>query len=85
MSDPWRPSDAELQRYFTLKVSFADYRHDGLIEQLTFILWGVEKVLSLFDPTFTNGDPPLPVTTVLSQREQDKIAQQSLSPSLPAS
>jgi hypothetical protein len=67
----WEPSEVDMNRYFALKVSFADARvFEGVLEQLSFCIWGVESVLNIFDPVFTHGDPPLPVTASLPKRKR---------------
>jgi hypothetical protein len=62
----WHPDEVDMKRHFPLQVSLADEWTfaDGVLEVLQLCVWGVEAVLTLFAPVFTDGAPPLPVTAI---------------------
>jgi hypothetical protein len=62
----WEPSQVDMKRNFPLEISILDESNFayGVVEVLRLCLWGVEAVLRLFEPVFTAGTPPLPVTAV---------------------
>jgi hypothetical protein len=63
----WHPTQVDMKRHFALEVSFAQpLAVNGVLEVLPLCIWGVHNVLTLFDPVFTHGQPPLPVTTALA-------------------
>ena len=62
----WRPTELEMKRHFPLEVSLDEpLPMKGVLEVLPFCLWAVSEVLTLFDPVFASGSPPLPVTTIV--------------------
>lgn len=62
----WEPEQVDMKRQFSLRVSLYDERPfaAGVLEVLPSCLWGVEAVLSLFEPVFSDLQPPLPVTAI---------------------
>jgi hypothetical protein len=61
----WEPSEAYMKRHFPLEVSLNQpFPPKAILQVLPVCLWGVDQVLSLFDPVFTEGKPPLPVTAM---------------------
>jgi hypothetical protein len=52
-----------MKRWFPLEIAFGEPSlFDGVLEVLSLCLWGVEAVLTIFNPVFEDGQPPLPVT-----------------------
>jgi len=65
----WNPTQVEMQSYFPVHVTLGeDFALIGILEVLTLCIWGVQAVLDLFKPVFTDGQPPLPVTTLENVR-----------------
>jgi hypothetical protein len=61
----WRPSEMEMKRYFPLQVAIGEPTvAAGVLEILPFCIWAVEAVLTIFQPVFERGKPPLPVTAI---------------------
>lgn len=63
----WRPDQVDMKSYFPMQISIHDeLRFVGrVLEVLPFCLWGVESVLALFRPVFSDPrQPPLPVTAI---------------------
>lgn len=61
----WHPKDVDVKRHFRIQVALDEpLPFKGVLEAVPFCLWGVEAVLTIFDPVFTHGEPPLPVTAV---------------------
>jgi hypothetical protein len=59
----WEPDQMEMQGQFPVSVAF-DEPPASVLNTLWFCVWGVMEVLTLFEPVFTTGQPPLPVTEV---------------------
>ena len=54
-----------MKSYFRIQVALDEQLpFRGVLEAIPFCLWGVEAVLTLFDPVFRRGAPPLPVTAI---------------------
>jgi hypothetical protein len=65
----WEPTDMDVKRCFPLQVALGEPRlFQGALEELAFCLWGVEAVLTIFNPVFERGQPPLPVTAIAEPR-----------------
>jgi hypothetical protein len=61
----WEPDQMDMKRCFPLQVAFGDPSpFQGVLEVLALCLWGVEAVLTIFNPVFESGQPPLPVTAI---------------------
>jgi hypothetical protein len=61
----WEPPEVDVKRYFPLEVSLdRPFPPKAILKELPFCLWGVERVLAIFEPVFTQGKPPLPVTAI---------------------
>jgi hypothetical protein len=61
----WEPSEVDVKRYFPFEVSIDQLLPPkGILQIVPFCLWGVDQVLHLFEPVFTEGKPPLPVTAI---------------------
>jgi hypothetical protein len=61
----WEPSEVDVKRHFPIAVSLDEaWAPQPVLEVLPFCLWGVEQVLALFEPVFTEGKPPLPVAAI---------------------
>lgn len=61
----WHPDQMQMKRSFPLHVAFdRPLPGNGVLEVLSFCLWGVASVLALFGPVFTDSKPPLPVTAI---------------------
>jgi hypothetical protein len=61
----WQPTEMEMKGQFPIHVAFDEsYPISGVLEVVPFCLWGVAEVLALFEPVFSHGAPPLPVTAV---------------------
>ncbi len=61
----WEPSEVDVKRHFPLEVSLDQpLPPKAILQVLPFCLWGVDQVLALFDPAFTQGKPALPVTAI---------------------
>ena len=59
----------DMKRSFPLRVAFGEPSpFHGVMEVLTLCLWGVEAVLTIFNPVFENGKPALPVTAIAEPR-----------------
>lgn len=55
-----------MKSYFPLEVAFDEpLPTKAVLEVVPLCLWGVQAVLNIFDPVFTHGRPPLPVTDTL--------------------
>lgn len=66
----WQPAQVDVKRYFALQVSFAQTSPvSGVREVLPLCLWAVRTVLTLFQPVFTHGQPPLPATAALDAED----------------
>jgi hypothetical protein len=65
----WQPEEMDVKRCFPLQVALGDPSpFQGVLEVLGLCLWGVESVLTIFNPVFANGQPPLPVTAIAEPR-----------------
>jgi hypothetical protein len=54
----------EMQSYFKFQVSLNEPSPlNRVLEIIPWCLWGVDAVLTIFDPVF-EGRPPLPVTAL---------------------
>jgi hypothetical protein len=65
LTHEWKPEQVDMKRQFPLRVSL--YEGDftaSVLAILPFCLWGVEAVLTLFQPVFADLRPPLPVTAI---------------------
>ena len=62
----WQPDEVDMKRQFPIEVAFGDVLpFQGVLKVLPLCLWGVESVLTIFDPAFqTPRKPPLPVTAI---------------------
>ena len=61
----WEPTEVDVKRYFPIEVSLdRPLPPKAVLKELPFCLWGVEQVLAIFEPVFTDGKPPLPVTAI---------------------
>jgi hypothetical protein len=62
----WEPTQMEMQSAFPLEVAFGNPSpFQGVLEVLALSLWGVEAVLTIFEPVFRKApQPPLPVTAI---------------------
>jgi hypothetical protein len=61
----WKPDEVDVKRRFPLRVSFYEpLPVSGVLEVLGFCLWGVEAVLTVFEPVFNGRQPPMPVTAI---------------------
>lgn len=61
----WEPPEVDVKRYFPIEVSLDQpLPPKAVLKELPFCLWGVEQVLAIFEPVFTDGQPPLPVTAI---------------------
>jgi hypothetical protein len=60
----WSPSPVEMKRCFPLTVGLPSYRGvwHPITETLRRLIKAVDAVLFIFDPVFSEHDPPLPVT-----------------------
>jgi hypothetical protein len=67
----WHPTPTAMKRHFPLQVSFADpLPVSGVLEVLPLCLWAVEVVLDMFEPVFSQGQPPLPATAALAAEDR---------------
>jgi hypothetical protein len=65
----WEPDEMDVKRCFPLQVAFGEPSiFHGVVEVLGMCLWGVEAVLTIFNPVFEHGQPPLPVTAIAEPR-----------------
>src|ERR1700722_7258377 len=67
----WHPTEMDMKRCCPLQVAFGEPSpFQGVLEVLPLCLWGVESVLTIFEPVFrTPGSkPPLPVTSIAEPR-----------------
>ncbi len=65
LQSEWNPSEVDMKRAFPIQIALGEWPE--LYSAFTILaacLWGVESVLSLFEPVFARYDPPLPVTTI---------------------
>ena len=61
----WHPKQMDMKRHFRIQVALDEaLPYKGVLEAVPFCLWGVEAVLKIFEPVFTQGTAPLPVTAV---------------------
>jgi hypothetical protein len=61
----WTPAEVDMKRYFSIAVSLSEsWATQPVLQVLPFCLWGVDQVLAIFDPVFTEGESPLPVTAI---------------------
>jgi hypothetical protein len=62
----WEPDQVDMKRQFAPRVSLQDEmdRPAGVLDVLLSCVWGVEAVLTIFRPVFTDLRPPLPVTAI---------------------
>ncbi len=55
----------DMKRYFPLEVSLDQpFAPKAVLRVVPLCLWGVMQVLTLFEPVFAEGKPPLPVTAI---------------------
>jgi hypothetical protein len=67
----WTPTEVEMKRYFPIDVAIDEPIQlvTAVLIVLPLCLWTVKAVLDLFEPVFSEGKPPLPVTTTLPSDE----------------
>jgi len=59
----WEPSEMEMKRYFALEVSVDEpFPFKAVLKLIPYCLAGVQAVLTIFNPVFALGKPPLSVT-----------------------
>jgi hypothetical protein len=59
----WVPDQVEMKRNFPIQVSLGEpLLENSVVRVLGFCLWSARATLEIFDPVFTHGKPPLPVT-----------------------
>lgn len=64
----WEPTQEEMKRHFPIEVALDEpIPPKGVLTVLPLCLWGVSRVLEIFDPVFSSGQPPLPVTMSLGR------------------
>jgi hypothetical protein len=64
----WHPDEVQMKSYYPLEVSLDEpLIVKAVLEIVPYCLGAVGAVLRLFDPMFTHGTPPSPVTTLPSQ------------------
>lgn len=59
----WMPDEVDVHRQIPLQVAF-DEPLAPVLGVLGYCTWAVESVLRLFEPVFSTGQPPLPVTEI---------------------
>jgi hypothetical protein len=62
----WHPDEMDMKQRFPVQVSMNDEDRFArrVLEVVPFCLWGVESVLTIFQPVFDSSQPPLPVTAI---------------------
>jgi hypothetical protein len=61
----WEPLEVDMKRFFPIEVCLDQpFAPPAVLQVVPFCLWGVDQVLAVFDPVFTEGNPPLPVTAI---------------------
>jgi hypothetical protein len=61
----WQPSQMDMKSRFPIEVAFDKQAiSKPVLVMLPLCLWAVAEVLRLFEPVFTAGGPPLPVTAI---------------------
>ena len=64
----WKPTEVEMKRHFPLSICIDElFPPKAVLTVLPLCLCGVDEVLKIFDPIFSEGEPPLPVTVTLGQ------------------
>jgi hypothetical protein len=67
-STEWRPSEIDVKRAFSIRVCLTEPAVGySVTHYLARHLWAVRAVLTIFQPVFTEGKPPLPVTAILPE------------------
>lgn len=61
----WEPSEMDVKRHFPIEVAIEEtIAPRAVLQVLPLCLWGVNQVLEIFEPVFSTGQPPLPVTSI---------------------
>jgi len=61
----WEPDEMDMKRHFPLHVSLDEPGPSNrVLDVVPVCLWAVEAVLTIFQPVFSHGAPPLLVTAV---------------------
>jgi hypothetical protein len=61
----WEPTQMDMKRSFPLYVAIGQNPVlVGALDTLAFCIWGVQAVLTIFNPVFVDLSPPLPVTAI---------------------
>jgi hypothetical protein len=61
----WEPGKVDMKRHFPLRVSLDEAGPmNQVLATLPICLWAAEAILTIFEPVFSHGEPPLPVTAV---------------------
>lgn len=70
----WKPSQMDMKSYFKLQVAlYEPLPFQGVLEVLRLCMNASETTLKLFEPVFSQGGPPLPVTSSLTKYDLDPL------------
>ncbi|MGA2927082.1 MAG: hypothetical protein ABSG43_13980 [Solirubrobacteraceae bacterium] len=71
----WEPTQKEMKGHFPIEVALDEpIPPKGILMVLPLCLWGVNTVLEIFDPVFSSGQSPLPVTVSVARERTDSPA-----------
>jgi hypothetical protein len=66
----WTPTEMQMKRHFPIDVAIDEPTQliTSVLTVLPLCLWTVNTVLDIFEPVFSEGKPPLPVTVSLPDK-----------------